>query len=110
MVEENGDTRVLYMRHQLSFVSASYHLIATRQTQHHTVHFELDRSRPHDVRAGRGFITVDSFRGDESMVTWGARGDPGNAILTGVFATVIHDWVLRVPFCVRERAAGRIAC
>ena len=92
LVQDSGDRRLVYLRHQYSFVSASYYAHVTREAEHHTLHFELDRSRPHDVRAGRGFITVDEFRGG-SMVTWGVRADVGNALLTGVFAPVIHDWI-----------------
>jgi len=103
MVEDHGDRRVVYLRHQLSFVTAAYYVNVRVERGAHTVHFELDRSRPHDVRAGRGFLTVDPYRGDESIVTWGVMADPGSAVLTGIFGGVLRDWILKVPWCVRGR-------
>lgn len=101
LVEDRGDRRVVYLRHEFSFVSAEYHANVRIERDAHTVHFDLDPNRPHDVRAGRGFITVDPYRGDESIVTWGVLADPGSSILSGLFGTVIRDWILKVPWCIR---------
>lgn len=109
VIETRGDERVLYMRHAYSFVSASYYARVRVEAAQHTIHFELDPSRPHDVRAGRGFITVDPYRG-ESIVSWGVRADVGQGLISGVFAPVIHDWILRVPECVRGHVAGHDVC
>ena len=101
LVEARGDERLVYLRHQLSFVSASYFVNVRVEREAYTVHFDLDRSRPHDVRAGRGFLTVDRYHRTESIVTWGVAADPGSAILSGLFGGVIRDWILKVPWCVR---------
>ncbi|MBX3275564.1 MAG: SRPBCC family protein [Sandaracinaceae bacterium] len=111
LVEDAGDRRVVYLRHQVSFVSAAYHAVARVDRPARSIRFDLDRSRPNDVRAGRGFITVDAYRGDQSIVTWGVMADPGSAILGGVFGGVIADWILLVPWCVRGRLeAGQPGC
>ncbi|MFK7991121.1 MAG: SRPBCC family protein [Sandaracinaceae bacterium] len=109
VIEREGNRSIMRLRHQYSFVNASYHAVVTVEARHHTVHFELDHSRPADIRDGRGFITVDSYRGG-SIVTWGVRADVGQGLLTGVFAPVIHDWILRPPHCIRGYARGRIVC
>ncbi len=103
VIEEQGDRRVVYLRHQLAIVSAAYHAIVRIDRPARTVRFDLDRSRPHDVRAGRGFIRVTEYRETESIVTWGVMADPGSAILRGVFGGVIQDWILKVPWCVQTR-------
>ncbi|MCA9610615.1 MAG: SRPBCC family protein [Myxococcales bacterium] len=103
VIEEEGDRRVIYLRHQLAFVSAAYHAVVRINREAHTVRFDLDRSRPHDVRAGRGFIAVHPYRRTESIVTWGVMADPGSAVLRGVFGGVIQDWILKVPWCVQTR-------
>lgn len=112
LVEDHGDRRVVYLRHQLSLVRAEYFADVTIDRDSHTVRFDLDRSRPHDVRAGRGFLTVDPYRGGrEAIVTWGVMADPGSGIVSGIFGNVIEDWILRVPWCVRAQAEpGRAGC
>lgn len=101
VIEEAGSRRVLLLRHTYSFVSASYHASVRADRRHWTIEFELDRSRPHDIRDGRGFITLDRYGRGETIVTWGVMADVGSGIITGVFAPVIYDWILRVPWCVR---------
>ena len=97
------DNHSIFLRHSYSFVHASYYARVRIQRDDHTIRFDLDRSRPHDIRDGRGFITLDRYGDDETIVTWGVMADVGSGILTGVFAPVIHDWILRVPWCVRGR-------
>jgi len=112
LIEDHGDTRLVYLRHQLSLVRAAYFAHVTIDREAHTVHFELDRSRPHDVRAGRGFLTVDPYRGGrEAILTWGVMADPGSSVVRGIFGGVIEDWILKVPWCVRGAAEpGREGC
>jgi len=112
LVEDHGDRRVVFLRHQLALVGASYFANVTIDRDAHTVHFELDRSRPHDVRAGRGFLTVDAYRGGrEAILTWGVMADPGSAIVRGIFGSVIEDWILKVPWCVRGQVEpGQPGC
>ncbi len=101
VVEELGSRRVIYLRHTYSFVSAAYHASVRSDRRRWTLTFELDPTRPHDVRDGRGFITLDRYGRGETIVTWGVMADVGSGIITGVFAPVIHDWILKVPWCVR---------
>lgn len=109
-VVNRGEERVVYLRHRYSFVNAAYHANVRIDRATWTIRFDLDRSRPADIRDGRGFITVDRYRGRESIVTWGVMADVGSGIITGVFAGVIYDWILRVPFCVRGHMSGRPTC
>lgn len=103
VVEDHGDRRIVFLRHRYAFVSASYYTVVRIDRDAYTVRFDLDRSRPHDVRAGRGFISVHRHRRTQSIVTWGVMVDAGSSIVTGVFGPLIHDWLLRVPWCVRGR-------
>lgn len=101
LVERRGDQRVVYLRHRYSFVSVSYYAIVDIDRTNHTMRFRLDPSRPHDIRDGRGFLTVHPYRRRHSIVTWGVRADVGNALIRNVFGSVLQDWILKVPFCVR---------
>jgi carbon monoxide dehydrogenase subunit G len=103
VVEDRGAERVVLLRHSYSFVSASYSARVRVDEDAYTITFELDPSRPHDISDGRGFITPYRYGADETIVTWGVRADVGSGIHTGVFAPVIHDWILRGPWCGRGR-------
>lgn len=103
VVEEHDGQRIVRLRHSYAFVSVSYSARVRADAGAHTLYFELDPTRPHDIRDGRGFITLDRYGEDETIVTWGVMADVGSGILTGVFAPVIHDWILKVPWCVRGR-------
>lgn len=107
IVEDHGTRRVLYLRHAYSFVHASYHARVRIERSSFTIRFELDRNRPHDVRDGRGFIALHRYGRNETMVTWGVMADVGSGIVATVFAPVIHDWILRVPFCVQRHVERR---
>jgi carbon monoxide dehydrogenase subunit G len=111
MVEDDGDDRVIFLRHRYSFVHAAYFAKIHVDEPSHILRFELDRSRPRDVGGGRGFLSVASYRGTDSIVTWGVLADAGGGLLSGVFAPLLQDWILRVPWCVRGRLeAGRPGC
>ncbi len=110
IVEEHGSTRIAYMQHRYAFVVAGYHARVVVDQEAYTIRFDLDPTRPHDVRAGRGFITVDRYRRRESMVTWGVMADPGAGILSGLLGPLMHDWILRVPECVRDHVELGTGC
>jgi carbon monoxide dehydrogenase subunit G len=106
-----GDRRVIYLRHAYAFVTIGYHANVRLDHDAYTIRFDLDRTRPRDIQDGRGYITIAPYRrGRESIVTWGVLADVGGGIVTGVFAPVIYDWILRVPYCIRNHMAGETAC
>ncbi len=101
-IVDGGDRRVVYLHHSYSFVSIGYYAVVHIDRNRWTIRFDLDRTRPNDVRDGRGFITVDRYRDRESVVTWGVMADVGSGILTGVLTALLRDRILRVPSCVRN--------
>lgn len=103
VVETSGAHRTVLLRHRYAFVNASYYAQVHADHDAYTLSFRLDRSRPRDIEDGRGFITLEPYGEDETIVTWGVMADVGSGILTGVLAPVLHDWILRVPWCVRAR-------
>lgn len=100
LVRDDDDTRLVRMHHRYSFARASYFARVTIDHDRHHLRFDLDRSRPADLRAGRGFISLSPYRGD-TIVTWGVLADPGGGVITEVFGPLLHDWMLAVPRCVR---------
>jgi hypothetical protein len=101
VVEERGDTRVVYMHHSYAIASTSYHAIMRADHERHELRFDLDRSRPHDVREGRGFLALSSYRGD-TIVAWGMLADVGAGMVQQVFGPFLNQWLLLPPRCVRD--------
>ena len=110
VIEERPGSRLVRMQHRHSFATASYYARIRIDDERRHMSFALDRSRPHDLRAGRGFITLSSYRGD-TIVAWGVLADIGGGVVMQVFGPFLYDWMLKVPRCVRgEVEPGAEAC
>ncbi len=101
VVEDGEVHRIVHMTHRYSIASAEYYARVTVDDEAHRVSFDLDRSRPHDLRDGRGFLALSEYRGD-TIVTWGALADLGSGMIMQIFGPMLHEWILRVPRCVRD--------
>lgn len=101
VVEEDGDDRVLYMHHSYAISETEYHARMHLDHAQHEMRFELDRSRPHEMRAGRGFIALSAYRGD-TIVAWGMVADVGAGMLMQIFGPFLNEWLLLPPRCVRD--------
>ncbi len=109
VVEDRGDTRVLYMHHSYAIASTAYHAVMRFDAERHEMRFELDRSRPHDVRAGRGFLSLSPYRGD-TRVAWGMLADVGAGVVQEVFGPFLNQWLLLPPRCLRDEVEpGRVS-
>ncbi len=110
VLEDHPGRRLVRMQHRHSFATASYYARIRIDDERRHMSFELDRSRPHDLRAGRGFITLSAYRGD-TIVAWGVLADIGGGVVMQVFGPFLYDWMLKVPRCVRaEVEPGAEAC
>lgn len=107
VVEEHERTRILRMHHSYGIASTDYYAIMRADDAHHRIEFELDRSRPHDVREGRGFLSLTAYHGD-TIVAWGMLADVGAGMLQDVFGPFLNQWLLLPPRCVRDEVeSGR---
>jgi len=101
VIERSSDAVVLQMHHAFGIGSADYHARMTFDDDAREVRFELDRSRPRDVREGRGFLTLSEYQGD-TIVAWGMLADVGGGTLQQVFGPFLNDWLLKPPRCLRD--------
>lgn len=101
VVEREGDRRLLYMHHSYGIGETEYHVVMRANEDEHELRFDLDESRPHDMRAGRGFIQLTPYRG-HTIVSWGMLADAGGGIIMQLFAPVLNEWLLLPPRCVRD--------
>ncbi|MBX3274625.1 MAG: SRPBCC family protein [Sandaracinaceae bacterium] len=108
VVERDGDEVVLLMHHEYAIAATDYHARMTFDEAEHTVRFELDRRRPSEVRAGRGFLSLSAYRGD-TIVAWGMLADVGAGAIQQVFGPFLNDWLLKPPRCLRDEVEpGRV--
>ena len=108
VVAQDGDARVLRMHHAFGIGSADYFLRMTVDDEARAIRFALDTTRPHDVRAGRGFVSLSPHRGG-TIVAWGMLADVGGGMLQQVFGPLLHEWLLKPPRCVRDEVEpGRV--
>jgi hypothetical protein len=101
VVDERGETRIVRMHHTYGIGEAAYFVRMRVDDERHEMRFELDRSRPHDIRAGRGFLSLTSYRGD-TIVAWGMLADVGAGFLQQLFGPFLNEWLLLPPRCVRD--------
>ncbi|MFO0696480.1 MAG: hypothetical protein U0230_23130 [Polyangiales bacterium] len=101
-IARGGPNPVLYVRHALGPVSASYYLRARYQPQSTTVTFQLAPGMPNDVRAGWGYLKVRPFQGGRSLLSFGAMIDLGDGLLADAAKPRIHQWLLRIPSTMKR--------
>jgi hypothetical protein len=108
VVAHRPGTRVVRVRHSAGLVSAAYHLRLRYDQERRDIAFRLDESRPNDLRAVWGFISVAPWQDDpnRSIVSYGIMADVGGGVLGGILRGQIHTWMLRVPSIVREYLVG----
>jgi hypothetical protein len=109
VIEESARERVVLMHHHVGMIEASYYAILRLDAAERTLRFELDPSRPHDVREGRGYLRLTRYRG-ATIAEWSILVDPGAGILSGLVVPMLRDWLLQPPRCLRDELLGTPSC
>ncbi len=101
VVSQQDGARVIYMHHSYAIAETSYYVRMEIDDAARSLRFRLDPSRPHDIREGRGFLSLSSYRGD-TIVAWGMLVDPGAGVVTQLFGPMLNEWLLLPPRCMRD--------
>jgi carbon monoxide dehydrogenase subunit G len=109
LVEEHGDERLVWVHHSYGIAETSYHIRMRLDHAQHAIAFELDRSRPHDIDAGRGYLELTPHR-DGTVVAWGMLVDPGRGLVMDLFGPMLGEWLLLPPRCLRDDLRGAPSC
>ncbi len=109
VVERGVHTTVVRFEHAVSLVRASYHLRVLRDDSRHDLSFDLDTTRPNDIRAARGFCQLAEWPGasPRTLVSWGILASLDDGIASDFLRPQLHDWMLRVPTTMRTFLHGR---
>jgi hypothetical protein len=103
-----GEQQLVGVRHSYGPIDARYTLRVDFDDTTHRATFEVDSSRPHDVRGAHGFIEVHGWPGDptRSLLVWAVLTDPGDNPLVSMVVGDIQYWSLRVPSTMRGFLQG----
>ena len=83
----------------------------TLEPDRRSVVFRVDHSQDHDIRAGWGFLRVRPFKGNRTLVSFGALVDIGDGVFVSIIRPAVRRDLLRIPFYFKrhlESAAGAI--
>jgi len=109
VVEERDGERVVYVHHSYGIGETAYHLRMRIDHSAHTLSFELDGSRPHDIVGGRGHMTLSPYRGG-TIIEWGMLVDPGSGLVMELFGPMLGEWLLLPPRCLKDELSGSPTC
>ncbi len=107
-IQRRGSIRTLRLTHEYGIVSASYAVTFTYDDTAKTIIFRLDETRPHDLRAGWGFIKLRPWGddGDQTLIAFGMMADVGSGLISGALRPTLHEWMLKVPWTIKQYLEG----
>ena len=101
VVTRRGQERYVQLRHVHGPIDVRYTMVFTFDDTSHTILFRLDDGRHHDIRAGWGFIRLSTFRGDKTLVSFGAMVGIDSGMIGGAMRPQLHEWILKVPLTMK---------
>ncbi|MBW1756644.1 MAG: hypothetical protein JRJ80_10795 [Deltaproteobacteria bacterium] len=101
-----GNEAELAMRQQWGPIDVRYVFQTTLDPDGHSMVFRVDHSQAHDIRAGWGFIKVRPFKGNRSLVSFGALVDIGDGVFVSIIRPAVRKDLLRIPFYFKRHLEG----
>jgi ribosome-associated toxin RatA of RatAB toxin-antitoxin module len=103
---QEGDEADLAIRHQWGPVDVQYVLQTTLDPDRRALMFRLDHSQEHDIRAGWGFMRLRSYKGEQTLVSFGALVDIGDGVFVSVIRPAVRRDLLRIPTKFKRYVEG----
>ena len=101
-----GNEADLAMRQQWGPIDVRYVFQTTLEPDRRSVMFRVDHSQAHDIRAGWGFIRVRPFKGNRTLVSFGALVDIGDGVFVSIIRPAVRRDLLRIPFYFKRHLEG----
>ena len=101
-----GNEADLAMRQQWGPIDVRYVFQTTLDPDGHSMVFRVDHSQDHDIRAGWGFMRVRPFKGNRTLVSFGALVDIGDGIFVSIIRPAVRKNLLRIPFYFKRHLEG----
>ncbi len=103
-----GDEADLAIRQQWGPIDVRYVLQTTRESDRGAVMFRVDHSQEHDIRAGWGFIRVRPYKGERTLVSFGALVDIGDGVFVSIIRPAVRRDLLRIPTYFKRHVEGEV--
>jgi hypothetical protein len=106
VVRDSGDSRTLFLSHGSSIAHASYYLDVRVDRRRRSLSFHIDESQPHGIRAAWGFYSVRAYPNGRALLVYGVMADIGDGLVNALLRSTIHEWMLKVPWMVKQFVEG----
>ena len=103
---QDGEEADLAVRQEWGPVDVRYVLQATLEPENRSMVFRVDHSQAHDIRAGWGFMRVRPFKGNRTLVSFGALVDIGDGVFVSIIRPAISRDLLRIPYYFKRHIEG----
>lgn len=103
---QSGDEIDLAIRQQWGPVDITYVLQTTLDPEERVMMFRLDHSQGHELRAGWGFLRARPWKGDKTLVSFGAMVDIGDGVLVSIIRPALRKDLLRIPTKFKDYVEG----
>ncbi|MBT8469936.1 MAG: SRPBCC family protein, partial [Deltaproteobacteria bacterium] len=104
-----GEEADLAIRQEWGPIDVRYVLQTTLEPDRRSMVFRVDHSQAHDIRAGWGFMRVRPYKGNRTLVSFGALVDIGDGVFVSIIRPAVRKDLLRIPFYFKRHVEGQVA-
>ncbi len=101
-----GNEADLAMRQQWGPIDVRYVFQTTLEPDRRSMVFRVDHSQDHDIRAGWGFMRIRPFKGNRTLVSFGALVDIGDGVFVSIIRPAVRKDLLRIPMYFKRHLEG----
>lgn len=105
LVDEDGDTRKVFVRHG-GLASASYYVALRVDSPERDLSFRIEESQARGVRAAWGFYHVRPHGDRKTLLAFGIMADIGGGLISALVRPQVHEWMMKVPWMVKRFVEG----
>ena len=109
VTHQAGEEADLAVRQEWGPIDVRYVLQTTLEPQRRSMVFRVDHSKQHDIRAGWGFMRIRPYKGNQTLVSFGALVDIGDGVFVSVIRPAVRRDLLRIPFYFKRHIEAEVA-
>lgn len=104
-----GEEADLAVRQEWGPIDVRYVLQTTLESDKRSLVFRVDHSKDHDIRAGWGFLRIRPFKGNRTLVSFGALVDIGDGVFVSIIRPAVRRDLLRIPYYFKRHIETEVA-
>ena len=106
LLQDRDEGRLILMHHRQGIINARYRLIMLVRPSSRIAVFYVDPTHSGTLRRGQGYILVQPYGEQDSLITFHIMADVGSGLVAELFRDEIQEWMLRVPQTVKRYVEG----